>query len=117
MFGLIDYLAIPSGTRAKQIGLLHGVGNVVVTGLFAVSWWLRRDDPTRPETLALALSFIAAMLALVTGWMGGELVDRLGVGVDKGAHLNAPSSLSGHPAKDMANETMSGFPPGAATNL
>jgi len=117
VFGLIDYLAIPSGTRAKQIGLLHGVGNVVVTGLFAVSWWLRRDDPTRPETLALALSFIAAMLALVTGWMGGELVDRLGVGVDKGAHLNAPSSLSGHPAKDMANETMSGFPPGAATNL
>jgi hypothetical protein len=27
--------------------------------------------------------------------LGGELVERLGVGVDPGAHLNAPSSLSG----------------------
>ena len=33
-------------------------------------------------------------LALFTGWLGGELVDRLGVGVDDGAHLNAPSSLT-----------------------
>src|ERR687884_663544 len=41
VFGLIDWLAIPGGTRAKQVGLLHGVGNVVVVGLFAVSWLLR----------------------------------------------------------------------------
>ena len=34
----------------------------------------------------------------MTGWLGGELVDRLGVGVDPGAHLDAPSSLSGQPA-------------------
>jgi hypothetical protein len=31
----------------------------------------------------------------VTGWLGGELVDRLGVGVDEDANLNAPSSLAG----------------------
>ena len=29
----------------------------------------------------------------VTGWLGGELVDRLGIGVDEGANPNAPSSL------------------------
>jgi hypothetical protein len=34
----------------------------------------------------------------VTGWLGGELVDRLGVDVDPGANLNAPSSLSGQAA-------------------
>ena len=33
--------------------------------------------------------------ALVTGWLGGELVDRLEVGVNRGAHLDAPNSLSG----------------------
>ena len=37
VFGLIDWLAIPSGTRAKSIGPLHGGGNVVVVALFAVS--------------------------------------------------------------------------------
>jgi hypothetical protein len=42
---------------------------------------------------ALALSFVGGGLALFTGWLGGELVDRLAVGVDDGAHVNAPSSL------------------------
>lgn len=93
-FGAIDWLAIPSGTRASRIGFLHGAGNVVVLMIFALSWWLRRDAPGIPGTLALALSFAAFAMALVTGWLGGELVDRLGVGVDDGANVDAPSSLS-----------------------
>ena len=93
-FGTIDWFAIPSGTRAKRIGAVHGVGNVVVVLLFAISWLLRRDAPGAPPALALALSFAAGGLALVTSWLGGELVDRLGVGVDDGAHLDAPSSLA-----------------------
>ena len=41
LFGLLDWLAIPTGTRAKRVGVLHGLGNVVVVALFAVSWLLR----------------------------------------------------------------------------
>jgi uncharacterized membrane protein len=93
-FGTIDWLTIPSGTRAKRIGAIHGAGNVVVVLLFGVSWLLRGGAPTAPSSLALTLSFAAGGLALVTGWLGGELVDRHGVGVDDGAHLDAPSSLS-----------------------
>jgi hypothetical protein len=55
---------------------------------------MRRADPANPGGAALALSFIAVVVALAGGWLGGELVDRLGVGVDDGANLNAPSSLS-----------------------
>jgi uncharacterized membrane protein len=102
LFGVIDWTKIPAGTRAKRVGLQHGVGNVVVVLLFVGSWLLRRDDPRAPETLALVLSFAGAGLALITGWLGGELVDRLAVGVDEGAHVNAPSSLSGRPAHDLA---------------
>ncbi|MGH9901593.1 MAG: DUF2231 domain-containing protein, partial [Pyrinomonadaceae bacterium] len=51
-FGWIDWFAIPQGTRARSVGLIHGLGNVVVLLLFVGSWWLRRDDPARPETLA-----------------------------------------------------------------
>ncbi len=103
-FGLIDYLAIPAGTRARRVGLLHGAGNVVMLLLFAGSLWLRYSSPAaplsrQPTTLALALSFAGFLLAGLTGWLGGELVDRLGVGVDDGAHLDAPSSLSGQPAR------------------
>ena len=92
-FGAIDWLAIPAGTRAKRVGAIHGVGNVVVVVLFGLSWLMRREAPTAPDALALLLSFAGAGIALYTGWLGGELVDRLAVGVDDGAHVDAPSSL------------------------
>src|SRR5213595_2297970 len=104
IFGLIDWIAIPSGTRAKRIGLWHGATNVVVTFLFIASWLLRGGPGQMPAISALACSFIAVVLALVGGWLGGELVDRLGIGVDPGAHLNAPSSLSDQPATGRAPE-------------
>ena len=63
------------------------------TGLFAASWFSRRRNPRKPTAGAIALSVSGMALAAVTGWLGGELVDRLGVGVDEGAHLDAPSSL------------------------
>ena len=94
VFGLIDWSAIPSGTRAKRLGLLHGGGNVVVVGLFIVSWLLRRPNPQTPPMTAIILSFVGVGLALITGWMGGELVDRLGVGVDDGANVNPPNSIT-----------------------
>jgi uncharacterized membrane protein len=92
-FGLIDWLAIPSGTRAKRVGALHGLGNVVVLALFLISTLLRAEQPTSPPMLAYACSFLAAALAMVTAWLGGELVSRLGVGVYRDANLDAPSSL------------------------
>lgn len=97
-FGLVDWLSIPAATRAKFIGAVHGLGNVVVVVLFAASWLLRRPDALLPTGGAFGFSFAGFLLALVTGWLGGEMVDRLGVGVDEGAHVNAPSSLSGRPA-------------------
>jgi uncharacterized membrane protein len=96
-FGLIDWLGVPVGTRAKRIGAIHGIGNVIVVGLFAVSWLLRRPLPESPQSSAYVFSFLGFALAAVTGWLGGELVGRLGVGVHTGANVNAPSSLSGRP--------------------
>jgi uncharacterized membrane protein len=94
VFGLIDFLGIPRGTRAKRIGTMHGGGNLLVVVLFTASWFLRRGHVTDPGTLAIVLSALGAGLGGITGWLGGELVDRLGVGVDEGANLDAPSSLT-----------------------
>jgi uncharacterized membrane protein len=96
--GWLDWFAIPNGTRAKRIGLFHGVGNMIVLLLFILSWMLRRDNPEVPPTGAIVAGLLGLVLAAFTGWLGGELVDRLGVGVDEGAHLDAPSSLSELPA-------------------
>jgi len=96
IFGLVDWLAIPSRTRAKRIGAYHSIGNVIVVVLFAASGILRYRAAAIPSSLALVLVFVGLALAVVTGWLGGELVDRLGVGVADGANLNATSSLSRH---------------------
>lgn len=95
VFGLIDWLAIPSATRAKRIGLLHGTVNVVVVATFAAAWLMRRDTfDLAPTTGVFMIEVGALLLGCVGGWLGGELVDRLGVGVDDGANVNAPNSIT-----------------------
>jgi uncharacterized membrane protein len=99
LFGFVDWLSIPEDTRARSVGTVHGLGNATVVLLFAISFFLRGSDSAYlPSTLALVFSFAGILLALVTGWLGGELVYRLSVGQSEGANLDAPSSLSRAPA-------------------
>ncbi|EKF24734.1 hypothetical protein C731_1269 [Mycolicibacterium hassiacum DSM 44199] len=96
-FGWIDWFKVPADTRAKRIGLLHGLSNGLVLVLFALSWLARLGaDAWQPNAWALVCSFAAVVVAVGAAWMGGELVERLGVGVDDGAGVDAPSSLR-HP--------------------
>ncbi len=53
----------------------------MVAGLFAASWATRRGRPQRTNRAALILLGTGAALALGTEWLGGELVDQLGIGV------------------------------------
>jgi uncharacterized membrane protein len=106
IFGFIDWLALPNNSRAKSIGGWHGIGNVVIVVLFAISWLLRGGAANFvPSGLALLLSFAGVGLALITAWIGGELVYRLGVGVDPGANVNAPSSLT-EPSASATRQTV-----------
>ena len=77
VFGLIDWLAIPRGTRAWILGAWHGGGNLIVAALFAVSWFLRRDEPAHPGAIEIALSGAGVLLSVLPGWLGGELADRM----------------------------------------
>lgn len=96
VFGLIDWLAIPWQTRAKRIGVWHALSNVIAILAFAFVFWTRyRTGEFGPRTDLFGIEVIALAIAAVGGWLGGELVDRLGVGVDNGANLDAPNSMSG----------------------
>lgn len=95
VFGSIDLSGVPNDTRAKRIGLLHATGNLVMVVLFAVSWLLRSGaQDALPTTPAFVLELVAALTAFGAAWLGGELVSRLGVGVDDGANLQAPADFT-----------------------
>ena len=101
-FGLIDWMAIPRGTRARRIGALHGGGNLLVVLLFGVSLVMRLNRTAYlPDLLPFIVALMGAALALVTAWLGGELVFRLRVGVDDGAGLDATSSLAPESVVDV----------------
>ncbi|MFI7577457.1 DUF2231 domain-containing protein [Micromonospora sp. NPDC049497] len=92
--GTFDLLAIPTGTRAKRVALTHAAANVAVILLFAAVWVVRLNADSRAAGGALiAIEVVALAILGVSAWLGGELVDRLGVGVDREAGLDAPSSL------------------------
>lgn len=95
IFGAIDWLAIPRNTRAKRIGAWHGGGNLVIVLLFIVSWFLRLSNHAyAPDLVPFVLGLVGVLAALVTAWLGGEMVFRLRVAVDDDAGLDASNSLS-----------------------
>ncbi|QDY06187.1 DUF2231 domain-containing protein [Micromonospora sp. HM134] len=92
--GAFDLLAIPAGTRAKRVALTHAAANVAVILLFTAVWAVRLNADSRAAGGALiAIEVVGLAILGVSAWLGGELVDRLGVGVDSDAGLDAPSSL------------------------
>ena len=73
--------------RRRRAAALRG--ELVGTGVRAVNW--------EPSVLALVCSFAGIILSGMTAWLGGELVERLGIGVSDDAGVNASSSLSRRP--------------------
>lgn len=95
--GFIDWMAIPRNTRARTVGLYHMVLNLVVLGLFVISLVARSSAPGGYEMAGfgrMVWGWMGVALALVSAWLGGELIETLGISVDEKAHPNAPSSLS-----------------------
>ncbi|MEU5939522.1 DUF2231 domain-containing protein [Micromonospora sp. NPDC047548] len=104
--GSFDLLAIPAGTRAKRVALTHAAANVAVILLFAAVWVVRLNAPSRAAGGALiAIEVVGVAILGVSAWLGGELVDRLGVGVDREAGLDAPSSLRPPAATQRIGDT------------
>jgi uncharacterized membrane protein len=68
--------------RQLTIGWVHAIGNVGVVILSLANLLIRVDDPaTAILPWGLVLSIIVSATLLVTGWAGGELAYRHGIGV------------------------------------
>jgi uncharacterized membrane protein len=77
--GFIDFAA-NSGIRALRDAWLHLFANLTVVVIELISFVLRLGDRAIADGLGLGLSVVAVLLLLFSGWKGGELVFRHGVG-------------------------------------
>jgi uncharacterized membrane protein len=84
VFGAIDYFSIRDRV-ASGIAARHGLLNVLALLFFASSCYLRTTSGAQlvdgSLTIPTALSAVGVVLIAISGWLGGELVFRHGVGV------------------------------------
>lgn len=84
MVGLLDLIAIPSGTRTFRVGLVHMALNLAVTISYIVNFAWRHSaaaDDAAVGVGPLALSVISLAALGLSGYLGGMLSYRYGVRV------------------------------------
>ena len=90
LVGLWDYQAVPREHPARRVGALHGYLNAGMLGLLLGSLLLRRESAApadgRPHPAAFALGAAALATLVASGWLGGDLVFRLGWRVAPAEH-------------------------------
>jgi nitrite reductase/ring-hydroxylating ferredoxin subunit/uncharacterized membrane protein len=78
--GAVDWAETDS--QIRRTGLVHGLLNTAALGFFVSSLAARRNDR---RGLGLLLSAAGLSIVSVAAWLGGDLVYRLGTGVDHDA--------------------------------
>jgi len=82
VLGLIDFVAIRK-VRSLAAGWVHFLGNVAAVGLAVANWLMRTGDiEKRLLPWGVTLSALTTVILIVTGWLGGELSYRHGIGVN-----------------------------------
>lgn len=84
--GVVDFLG---DDRLRRLGdaLKHLIANVTAVVLELVNLVLRLKDPEFVASTGVYISAIVVLLLLYSGWKGGNLVYRHGVGVHDTSNL------------------------------
>lgn len=110
----IDLLTIEH-TRRWRMAWIHGLMNLGLVALAAMNLILRwRDPEAAVAPFGVLLSAICVGLLAITGWLGGEMVYRHGVGVSK-AVGHAMGSDASHEAAATTESAAHGGEHAAAT--
>src|ERR1043166_6253029 len=82
--GLIDLLSVlPPRSSAQQRGWIHGGLNTLALLLFIAIAARRGSPATAVDSLSILLSTAGVIGISVSGWLGGTLVYRNQIGIDR----------------------------------
>ena len=76
--GLLDLLGLRD-SRAARVGTYHLVLNLAIVAVQAANFWLRMEDGGDAAVLPRAISIVAVVALVISGWLGGHLVHVMGV--------------------------------------
>ncbi len=104
--GLHDWFVAPAGSRVRGVGAWFAIGAALVVTIFAQSWVSRFGIASDAGGVGVVLGFIGASIALMTGWLLGEYLDRLSTLQPAGTSATAPfDDASGlHRVEDLIEE-------------
>jgi uncharacterized membrane protein len=78
--GLTDYVG-DAKLRSSSDALKHMLANVTAVVLELVNFFLRLNNPDFIGSTGVYISGVVVLILLYSGWKGGDLVFRSGVGV------------------------------------
>ncbi len=82
--GVIDLFgSVPPRSSARKRGYLHGALNVLALILFIVVAWRQGGPWDLADRTSLLLALLGVITIGVSGWLGGTLVYRNQIGVDR----------------------------------
>jgi uncharacterized membrane protein len=84
--GLIDYFAVAQHhSRTARTAFVHGALNLTIATMYAVNWVLHASGAQygAPLALAVILNLVAFAMLASSGWLGAELVYRMGMGISR----------------------------------
>lgn len=82
LLGVIELIGL-GRARTLKVGLAHGAGNVLLLMLSLWNYSLHLDTPEQVIPYGLIISIVGVVLVVATGWLGGELSYRHGIGVSR----------------------------------
>jgi nitrite reductase/ring-hydroxylating ferredoxin subunit/uncharacterized membrane protein len=75
--GLTDWQHV--GGKARRVGLIHGISNIIATSLFGASWLLRRQ---RKRGAGRQFGLLGYLVAMLGAYLGGHMVFAQRIGVN-----------------------------------
>lgn len=90
--GWNDWFGLPPGSRARKVGLSHAIANTIALALATISVLLRITNDNDVNALAFITGLLSFGVLNVGGWLGGELVYKLGVAVEHEGLVEANSA-------------------------
>jgi len=100
--GLMDFA--DTSKREDATVLTHGTLNLTATLLFTTSFFLRKQNGWRTEPSHAALSALGYAAVTAGGFLGGSLVYRHGIMVNRNAHRLEPKQFTDAVALDDLSE-------------